>query len=151
MTEWVSLSLFPPLHVLFQFLCNLQQYCSSAYNKLVISKKNSWTIIGRSCHTYQNTSFVATKVCLPWQILSWQKYVCHDKTCRDNMFVVRKVLSWQAYFCRDRRRVLSRQKWYLVADPANDNKHHHSTSPPVLLELKKWFHSNSHIKWTPHC
>ena len=29
------------LHVLFQFLCNLQQYCDSAYNKLAISKHNS--------------------------------------------------------------------------------------------------------------
>ena len=26
-------------HVLFQFLCNLQQYCDSAYNKLVIYAK----------------------------------------------------------------------------------------------------------------
>ena len=28
-------------HVLFQFLCNLQQYCDSACNKLAISKHNS--------------------------------------------------------------------------------------------------------------
>ena len=40
-------------HVLFQFLCNLQQYCDSAYNKLNSLQQKEfinikkWTIFGK--------------------------------------------------------------------------------------------------------
>ena len=55
--------------------------------------------------SWQNTSFVATKVCLS------QQNFCHNKI----MFVVTKVLSWQNIFVAT--------KIILVATPTNDTVH----------------------------
>ena len=93
------------------------------------------TIIGGSCHKYYFcrdkhvvSLFVATNMCFSRQnpFLSLQNYVCRDKYfswqvlsrqkyffATNIFFFATKLLSRQAYFCRDKRRVLSRQKWYL--------------------------------------
>ena len=75
-------------------------------------------LLSRQTHlSWQNTSFVATKVYLLRQNFCHDKImfvttkyflttnICHDK----HMFVMMKVLLWQAYFCQDKRCVLSWQ------------------------------------------
>ena len=116
-------------------------------------------IIGGSCHKYnfcrdkhvfvrQNTSFVATKVCL-----SRQTYFCRDKY----NFAVTKVLSRQTYFlqnmsfvatnvclsrqtrvCRDK--YLSRQKYFVqTKDVFCDSKHVFvATKPFSRQKLYLW-------------
>ena len=107
-------------------------------------------IIGGSGHKYiifvatkvlsrQNTSFVATKVCLSRQnqvlagaatsiifvatkVIATNTFVATKHVfCRDkSMFLATKLLSRQAYFCLDKRRVCRDRKMILVAAPAND-------------------------------
>ena len=73
-------------------------------------------------YAYHDKTFVATKLCLLWQIF-----------VVTNMFVMtNKILLWQAYFCHNKGHVLSRQthvchnktfvmtKMILVAAPANN-------------------------------
>ena len=68
-----------------------RQFCCCDKHVFVVT--NTWL-------SWQNTSFVAKKVCL-----SQQNYFCSDKKLL--------FLSLQAYFCCDKRRVLSRQKFCL--------------------------------------
>ena len=75
--------------------------------------------------SWQNPSFVATKVCLSEQNFCHDKIVCHNKT-----FVgTNRCLSWQAYFCHDRRHVLSWQtcvccdKSFIAIKKNSANKH----------------------------
>ena len=53
------------------------------------------------CLSRQNTSFV-------WKLLFETKYLSRQQFCSPET-----CFATQAYFCRDKRRVLSRQKWYL--------------------------------------
>ena len=71
------------------------------------------------CLSWQNTSFVATKVWLPWQNFCCNKIMFvatkyRQKFCRDkHMFVATKVLLQQAYFCHNKRHLLP---WQNVFD-----------------------------------
>ena len=74
-------------------------------------------IIGGSCQMYNfcsNKSFVMTNMCLclSWQNVSFvatkvsfwrnKSFLVTNICCNKHMFVVKKGLSWQAYFCHDK-------------------------------------------------
>ena len=110
------------------------------------------------CLSRQNTSFVATKVCLSRQKLSRQTRVCRytsfiltsilllrkTRVCRDKsmlvatrlclsrqIFVVTNVLSPQAFFSRQNVCcVFVATKMILVAAPANDRNRGRGTFNP---------------------
>ena len=100
------------------------------------NRRNNKTrrIIGGSCQMYyfcrnktrllprQNTSFVATKVCLFRQNYVVVKIFCRDK----HNFFATKVLSRQAYFCCNNTTFVA-TKMILVAVPANDRGQPKST------------------------
>ena len=84
---------------------------AGAATSIIFVVTNGFSQQTNMCLSRQNTSFVATKVCLQRQnfcraiiIFVTTKYFCRDKYFRENT-----CLSRQAYFGRDKRHALSRQ------------------------------------------
>ena len=87
------------------------------------------------CHN--KSMLVATK------LLSWQTYLCHDKTgcdrylCRDkHNFVVTKVLLWQAYFCQDKSMLVVTKllSWQTVMKNICHDKHNFVMAKVLLWQ-----------------
>ena len=107
----------------------------------VVGAATTMIFVTSLCLPWQNTSFVATKGCLPRQKLC----------CDMHTFVTIKDLSWQTHVCRYKSKLVATNTTYFSQQNFRHDKNTFVVATSMLLSRQICFWRGSSLPWQGCC